>query len=135
MYLDFVRSKVIQMKVEKMDYIKDVTGGEGGSAYLVLGKDKTALIDCGMAYCAANLINNIQEIIGDGRKLDYILLSHSHYDHVGAMPYLRKAWPGVEVLAAEHAQKVLSKKSALKTIRDLSCKAGEHFGAGQDFRI
>lgn len=116
-----------------MDYIKDVTGGEGGSSYLVFGKDKTALIDCGMAYCAANLIDNIQEIIGDGRELDYILLSHSHYDHVGAMPYLRKAWPGVEVLAAEHAQKVLSKKSALKTIRDLGCKAGEHFGADQVF--
>lgn len=111
-----------------MDYIKDVTGGEGGSAYLVLGKDKTALIDCGMAYCAASLIDNIQEVIGDGRKLNYIILSHSHYDHVGAVPYLRKAWPEVEVLAAEHAQKVLSKKSALKTIRDLSCKAGEHFG-------
>lgn len=111
-----------------MDYVKDVTGGEGGSAYLVLGKDKTALIDCGMAYCAPNLIDNIQEVIGDGRELDYILLSHSHYDHVGAIPYLRKVWPGVEVLAAEHAQKVLSKKSALKTIRDLSSKAGEHFG-------
>jgi glyoxylase-like metal-dependent hydrolase (beta-lactamase superfamily II) len=124
------RTKVYALikRVKIMDYIKDVTGGKGGSAYLVLGKDKTALIDCGMAYCAGSLIDNIQEVIG-GRKLNYILLSHSHYDHVGAVPYLRKAWPEVEVLAAEYAQKVLSKKSALKTIRDLSCKAGEHYGA------
>lgn len=112
-----------------MDYIKDVTGGKGGSAYLVFGKDKTALVDCGMAYCARNLINNIQEAIGDGRKLDFILLSHSHYDHLGAVPYLKKVWPEVEVLAAEHAQKVLSKRSAQKTIRELSCKAGKYYGA------
>lgn len=111
-----------------MDCIKDVTGGNGGSAYLVLGRDKTALIDCGMAYCSHNLIDNIQEVIGDGRKLDYILLSHSHYDHLGALPYLKKVWPEVEVIAAEHAQKVLSKKSALETIRELSRKAGEYYG-------
>jgi len=77
-----------------MDYIKDVTGGKGGSAYLVLGKDKTALIDCGMAYCAPDLIKNIKKFLADGMRLDYVFLSHSHYDHIGAIPYLREIWPG-----------------------------------------
>jgi len=112
-----------------MDYIKDVTGGKGGSAYLLLGQDKTALIDCGMAYCASNLISNIKKVLADGMKLDCIFLSHSHYDHIGAIPYLREIWPGVEVMAAEYAEKVLSKKSALQTIQELSRKAGKYYGA------
>jgi len=114
-----------------MDYIIDVTGGKGGSAYLVLGKDKTALIDCGMAYCASNLISNIKEALADGMNLDYIFLSHSHYDHIGALPYLREIWPGVEVMAAEYAEKVLTKKSVLQTIQELSRKAGQYYGVNQ----
>jgi 2-aminobenzoylacetyl-CoA thioesterase len=114
-----------------MDYIKDVTGGKGGSAYLVIGEDKTALIDCGMAYCASNLINNIKKALADGMKLDYIFLSHSHYDHIGAVPYLRGIWSGVEVLAADYAEKILAKKSALQTIQELSRKAGQYYGKNQ----
>ena len=114
-----------------MDYIKDVTGGKGGSAYLLLGKNKTALIDCGMAYCAPDLINNIKKFLADGMRLDYIFLSHSHYDHIGAIPYLREIWPGVEVMAAEHAEKILSKKSALQAIQELSRKAGKYYGANK----
>jgi 2-aminobenzoylacetyl-CoA thioesterase len=117
--------------VEKMDYIIDVTGGKGGSAYLVLGKDKTALMDCGMAYCAPDLINNIKKVLADGMKLDYIFLSHSHYDHIGAVPYLREVWPGVEVMAAEYAERILTKKSALQAIQELSRKAGQYYGENQ----
>jgi 2-aminobenzoylacetyl-CoA thioesterase len=114
-----------------MDYIKDVTGGKGGSSYLVVGKDKTALIDCGMAYCASNLINNIKKALAYGMKLDYIFLSHSHYDHIGAVPYLRGIWPGVEVMAAEYAETILTKKSTLQTIQELSRKAGQYYGTNQ----
>ena len=114
-----------------MDYIVDVTSGKGSStAFLVLGKDKTALIDCGMAYSASNLISNIQQALHNGRKLDYILLSHSHYDHVGSVPYLRKVWPDVKVLAAEYAQNIFTKRSALKTIKELGNQAALYFGAG-----
>lgn len=113
-----------------MDYIVNVTTGKGSStAFLVLGKDKSALIDCGMAYSASNLISNIQQVINNGRKLDYILLSHSHYDHVGSVPYLRKVWPDVKVLAAEYAQNIFTKRSALKTIKELGNQAALYFGS------
>ncbi len=29
-----------------------VTAGNGGEALLILGSEKTVLVDCGMAYCA-----------------------------------------------------------------------------------
>ena len=35
-----------------------VTGGHGGEALLIAGSDKTALIDCGMAYCGQETVKN-----------------------------------------------------------------------------
>ncbi len=111
-----------------MQTIVEVTGGKGGNAYVVIGKTHAALIDCGMAYCAAKMTGNIKDSLGT-RPVDYILLSHSHYDHVGAVPYLKAAWPDSQVLAAEHAQHVLSSPRALKTIRELGMQAARIYGA------
>jgi glyoxylase-like metal-dependent hydrolase (beta-lactamase superfamily II) len=111
-----------------IDKIKEVTAGKGGEAYLVTGSEKSALIDCGMAYCAPELIGNMREALG-GRKLDFVFISHSHYDHIGAIPYLREEWPGLQVLGAKHAMDVMCRKNALKTIRQLSIMAGRYYGA------
>lgn len=53
---------------------------------LVFGSEKTALMDCGMAYCGDKFVSNIKKALAEkGRKsVDYIFLSHSPYDHVGA---------------------------------------------------
>jgi glyoxylase-like metal-dependent hydrolase (beta-lactamase superfamily II) len=108
--------------------VTEVTGGKGGEAYLVTGLEKSALIDCGMAYCAPQLIANIKKVLG-GRKLDYIFLGHSHYDHVGALPYLKEEWPDVKAMGAQHASDVLQRPNALKKIRQLSAMAGSDFGS------
>ena len=71
-----------------------VTSGRGGEALLIIGSEKTALYDCGMAYCGAHTADNIAEVLKqlkaqgriDSIQLDYILLSHSHYDHIGGLP-------------------------------------------------
>ncbi|HWR45746.1 MBL fold metallo-hydrolase [Sporomusa sp.] len=111
-----------------MDKIVDVTGGKGGNAFLILGEEKTALVDCGMAYCASNLISNIKQVLNT-RTLNYILISHSHYDHIGAIPYLKKEWPNSEVLGAEYAKQILNRQNALNTIKSLSMQAAELYGA------
>lgn len=113
-----------------METIIDVTGGRGGSSFLLVGEEKTALMDCGMAYCASKLIHNCQEMLG-ARPLDYIIISHSHYDHIGAIPYLRQEWPSCQVLGAEYAKRILTRPNALKTIRYLSVQAAEALGAGE----
>jgi len=111
-----------------MNRIIDVTGGKGGNAFLLLGAEKAALIDCGMAYCASNLIKNCKHALRN-RPLDYICISHSHYDHIGAIPYLKTQWPNSQVLGAEYARQTLNKPNALKLIRSLSFEAAQIYGA------
>jgi len=117
-----------------MDRIFNVTGGDGGDAYLLWGGEKAALIDCGMAYCAPELIKNIQQkfkTINPRATLDYILISHSHYDHIGAIPYVRQVWPQCNVLGAKHAQDILKRPNALNAIRELSASAAAIYSAGE----
>ena len=51
-----------------------VTAGAGSDALLYLMKEKTVLIDCGMAYCADLLTENISEVLGTARTLDAIFI-------------------------------------------------------------
>ena len=84
-----------------------VTGGHGGEAILFIGSEKTALLDCGNSYCGQITAENLKEALGD-RNLDYVMLSHSHYDHIGALPYIKKAFPNATVLGAENAEEIAS---------------------------
>ena len=89
--------------------------------------NKTVLHDCGMACFHHQLIENIEKEL-KGRDLDYIILSHSHYDHMGALPYLLKRWPKVKVCAGEKTQSVFERKGAIAMIEEMGKNAAEFYG-------
>ncbi len=107
-----------------------VSGGKGGEAFLVIGSEKTVLYDCGMAYSHIQLIENIRSALGD-RTLDYVVLSHTHYDHLGALPYLRASWPDLISYGAAYGKAVLEKTSALNQIKKLSSISWEKYKGQQ----
>lgn len=121
-------------KMNKPAYPKPlirVTGGPGGEAVLIKGTEKTALHDCGMACFNRELINNLEKALG-GRTLDYVILSHSHYDHMGALPYIIKKWPGVTVCGAKKVSQVFMSKGATDLILSMGKTASEYYGLDPD---
>ena len=98
---------------------------------LLIGDELTALIDCGMAFCADETINNVQNALG-GRSLDYIFLTHTHYDHIGALPFFLKKWPNARVATSEIGAAVLLKDTPRRIIRELSLNAARANGITHD---
>lgn len=89
---------------------------------LLIGEEYTALIDCGMAFCAEETIGNVKKAIGD-RPLDYILMTHTHYDHIGALPFFRETWSALRAVTSETGAAVLLKDTPRRVIRELSTVA------------
>ncbi|MDO4545041.1 MAG: EamA family transporter RarD [Bacillota bacterium] len=104
-----------------------VTAGHGGEALLIVGSEKTALLDCGMAYCGRDMVGNLQEALREqGReKLDFVFLSHSHYDHIGALPYVRETFPEAIVYGSKRCQEILARSGARKLMKELGTVARE----------
>jgi glyoxylase-like metal-dependent hydrolase (beta-lactamase superfamily II) len=52
--------------------------------------------------------------------MDYLLLTHSHYDHVGSASYLKAHVPGLRLAGHERVAGLLQKPSALELMNKLS---------------
>jgi glyoxylase-like metal-dependent hydrolase (beta-lactamase superfamily II) len=58
--------------------------------YLVSGREKTCLIDSGVSGAEGVIFENLAKIEKDVESLGLLVLTHSHPDHIGSAPAVRK---------------------------------------------
>jgi len=76
------------------------------------------------------MLDNISWILGP-RQLDYVLLTHSHYDHASGSVYCKTRWPEVQIVGSQHTARILSKDSARNLMRKLNDSAAKLNGQEQ----
>lgn len=107
--------------------ITDMRVQSGDSAFLVDDGTTAILYDTGFAFTGYRVAENVKRALGK-RKLDYIFLTHSHYDHALGSVYVLKYWPEARVVAGEYAAKIFQKPSAKAVMRDLDRKFAKKCG-------
>lgn len=107
--------------------ITDVREHPGDCAFL-LDDGKTAILyDTGFAFTGYAIADRVKSLLGD-RPLDYLFLTHSHYDHTLGAPYVCARYPEVTVIAGRHTAEVFSKATARERMRDLDRKFAARCG-------
>jgi 2-aminobenzoylacetyl-CoA thioesterase len=81
--------------------------------YLSMG-DEGMIIEGGTGPTCEIILSQIKSLGIDPMRIKYIALTHTHGDHVGAVPRLRKLWPHIKVLAGTTADKFLKKDRFVK---------------------
>ncbi len=110
--------------------ITDMRVIPGDSAFLIDDGKTAILYDSGFAFTGYAVADKIKAYLGS-RELDYIFLTHSHYDHALGSVYALKYWPKAKVVAGEYAVKIFSKPTAKALMRDLDRKFADKNAVGE----
>ena len=95
-------------------------------AFLLTSKTPV-LFDAGVTAMGPQYLKDISTHLGNTDRLAYILLTHSHFDHCGACPFLKRKIQGLKIAASAHAAKILEKPSAVELMRTLSSTFEKNF--------
>ena len=78
----------------------EYTTVEDAAIYLIRFGDRAALIDSGCGEEHDILVDNIAEILPPGIGIEYLFLTHCHYDHTGGAERVREQY-GCQIVAHE----------------------------------
>ena len=95
--------------------------------YLVRGKD-LLIVGGGMSHATPALEAQFDKLGVDPADVKYVVLTHSHFDHCGALPYFRERFPGVQVLGTEAAQQLLARQKVADYNAKMNDLAAEQMG-------
>ena len=100
--------------------------------YLAKGKD-AMIIGGGMNWVAPLLNEQLDEFGIKAEDIKYLVIPHPHFDHCGAVPYLKRKYPHMKVLATEAAKAVLSKQKVIDYMEAVNMFMIDHFGVRDQY--
>ncbi|GAB6910128.1 hypothetical protein DESC_200007 [Desulfosarcina cetonica] len=107
-------------------------GTRENNVYLLKG-DVHMLVGGGCQWIVRELMEQIQAWKIDMQRVKYLFIGHSHFDHCGAVPFLQKRYPHLEVLASRPADKYFNMPKAVHNARTFGRQALQQMGVANEF--
>ena len=101
--------------------ISDLRVHPGDSAFLIDDGTTSILYDSGFGFTGERVALRIKKLL-NGRQLDYIFLSHSHYDHVLGSAWVLNFYPEAKVVAGKYTAEIFQRPSARNKMMELDRK-------------
>jgi glyoxylase-like metal-dependent hydrolase (beta-lactamase superfamily II) len=95
-------------------------------SYLLMG-GSPVLFDSGMTIMGPLYLQDLKKFLGDPNRLSYLFLTHSHFDHAGSAPFLKRKIPDLKVAAGKLAADIFKRPNAIQLIQSLSRPMEERF--------
>jgi flavorubredoxin len=86
----------IDYDLRVFDIIMDTEFGTSYNSYLIVGNEKTALIDTAKEPFEQEFFERINDII-DVKNIDYLIVNHAEPDHSGCVEYVLEQNPNIEI--------------------------------------
>src|SRR4030042_5138139 len=92
------------------------------------------IIGGGMSWVASSLEKQFSAVGFDFREIRYLVVPHSHFDHCGAVPYLKRKFPHVQIVASAHSKEVYSREKVVDFIARRDKEGVERMGLHDEYR-
>lgn len=107
--------------------VTDVRSRKGDAAFLIDDGKTSVLYDTGFGFTGYAVADNIKSRLGE-RQLDYIFLTHSHYDHALGSAYILRRYPTAKAVAGKYAADIFKRDGAKRVMQELDRKFAEKCG-------
>ena len=98
------------------------------SSHLLIRGEHAALVDSSIAPLAAGLKQQVEENLDSIDQFKYLLLTHTHFDHIGGIAVLREIMPEFEVVATPAIAEKLKDQELLEQAYNKNVESAEAFG-------
>src|SRR4030042_6860432 len=78
-------------------------------AYLSMG-EVGMIIEGGTGPTSGIIVSQIEALGIDPKRIGYVVLTHTHADHIGGVPHLKRAWPHLKLLASPVGSEILGSR-------------------------
>ncbi len=104
-------------------------GREETGIYLLEGTDYSMIISGGTNYIVPDVLEQLIRFSLDEHRISKILILHSHFDHVGVIPFFKRRNPDIEIYASARAWNILQRPSTIETINLFSNATASNMNA------
>ena len=96
-------------------------GSRESCVYLLRGSKGFLLISGGLVSIIPDVLRQLENHRIDPASINGLLVLHTHFDHVGIVPFFKRLNPKMTVYASPRAIQIFNKPKAIKGINAASC--------------